>query len=198
MRLHIAGGCGEHGRNCFHVMGETTEFLVDCGLMAGEPGGGFPRLDKRDIPKLKCVFLTHSHAAILVHCPGWSKMGLKVWSLHPNTPWISFRLQSVTALHWKRSVRMGKGSTVIFPSAGVRPATAWAVYGISSMRRERPSSFPATTPKIRESLPVILCDRSRQIWLCWTALMGGTKLPGNPAVKVCWDGFGSFSRNIPS
>ena len=62
MRLHIAGGCGEHGRNCFHVMGETTEFLVDCGLMAGEPGGGFPRLDKRDILKLKCVFLTHSHA----------------------------------------------------------------------------------------------------------------------------------------
>lgn len=62
MKLHIAGGCGEHGRNCFHVMGESTAFLVDCGLMAGEPGGGYPRLDKTQISDIQCVFLTHSHA----------------------------------------------------------------------------------------------------------------------------------------
>lgn len=62
MKLHIAGGCGEHGRNCFHVIGENTAFLVDCGQMAGEPGGGYPRLDKAQISGIQCVFLTHSHA----------------------------------------------------------------------------------------------------------------------------------------
>lgn len=62
MKLHIAGGCGEHGRNCFHVIGEHTAFLVDCGQMAGEPGGGYPRLSADDIAGIRCVFLTHSHA----------------------------------------------------------------------------------------------------------------------------------------
>lgn len=61
MKLHIAGGCGEHGRNCFHVMAERTAFLVDCGLMAGEAGGGYPRLGQLDISGLRYVFLTHSH-----------------------------------------------------------------------------------------------------------------------------------------
>lgn len=62
MKLHIAGGCGEHGRNCFHVIGEHTAFLVDCGQMAGEPGGGYPKLSQEDIAGIQCVFLTHSHA----------------------------------------------------------------------------------------------------------------------------------------
>ncbi len=62
MKLNIAGGCGEHGRNCFHVTGDCNDFLVDCGIMAGEPGGGYPRLEQAEIANLQCVFLTHSHA----------------------------------------------------------------------------------------------------------------------------------------
>ena len=62
MRLYIAGGCGEHGRNCFHVEGAQANFLLDCGVMAGEEGGGFPRLSPEQIRSLQCVFLTHSHA----------------------------------------------------------------------------------------------------------------------------------------
>lgn len=62
MKLNIAGGCGEHGRNCFHIVGDHEDFLVDCGLMAGESGGGFPRLRREEIPKIQTVFLTHSHA----------------------------------------------------------------------------------------------------------------------------------------
>lgn len=62
MRLYVAGGCGEHGRNCFHVKDKRIDFLVDCGLMAGEPGGGYPHLGKAEIRSLGAVFLTHSHA----------------------------------------------------------------------------------------------------------------------------------------
>ncbi len=62
MRLKIAGGCGEHGRNCFYVETEDSAFLVDCGLMAEEAEEGYPHLEIEDIHKLKYIFLTHSHA----------------------------------------------------------------------------------------------------------------------------------------
>lgn len=61
MKLYIAGGCGEHGRNCFMVSSFSICFLVDCGIMAEEKEG-FPRLNKSQIKNLQCVFLTHSHA----------------------------------------------------------------------------------------------------------------------------------------
>ena len=62
MKIKIAGGCGEHGRNCFYIEGISGAFLVDCGLLAGEEEGGFPHLLKEDISKIQYVFLTHSHA----------------------------------------------------------------------------------------------------------------------------------------
>lgn len=60
MTLKIAGGCGEHGRNCFYVEC-AAPFMVDCGVMAGS-GDPFPRLTEREIKRLRYVFLTHSHA----------------------------------------------------------------------------------------------------------------------------------------
>lgn len=60
MKLFIAGGCGEHGRNCFLVNHAHGSFLLDCGLMAGDENGT-PRLTKAQIAALDCVFLTHSH-----------------------------------------------------------------------------------------------------------------------------------------
>ena len=62
MELIIAGGVGEHGRNCFYVRGETTRFLVDCGKMADTPEDPYPRLTREQIGGLDAVFLTHSHA----------------------------------------------------------------------------------------------------------------------------------------
>lgn len=62
MRMKIAGGCGEHGRNCFYIETSKYAFLVDCGLMAGEAGGGYPHLTEAEIKRLDYVFLTHSHA----------------------------------------------------------------------------------------------------------------------------------------
>ncbi len=62
MELYIAGGVGEHGRNCFYVKGETLSFLVDCGRMADTPDDPYPRLNSEQISGLTAVFLTHSHA----------------------------------------------------------------------------------------------------------------------------------------
>ena len=62
MKLFIAGGVGEHGRNCFLVQGDTIHFLVDCGKMADTPDDPYPRLTPEQIRGLDAVFLTHSHA----------------------------------------------------------------------------------------------------------------------------------------
>lgn len=62
MELIIAGGVGEHGRNCFLVQGETIRFLVDCGKMADTPEVPYPHLTREQISGLDAVFLTHSHA----------------------------------------------------------------------------------------------------------------------------------------
>ena len=35
MRLYIAGGCGEHGRNSFLLEEAKKSILVDCGLIHG-------------------------------------------------------------------------------------------------------------------------------------------------------------------
>lgn len=61
MQLQIAGGCGEHGRNCFLVTGKHIRFLVDCGIMNGKVVNPYPELMLKDIPRLQYVFLTHSH-----------------------------------------------------------------------------------------------------------------------------------------
>ena len=62
MELIIAGGVGEHGRNCFYVQGEAIRFLVDCGKMADTPEAPHPHLTQEQISGLDAVFLTHSHA----------------------------------------------------------------------------------------------------------------------------------------
>ena len=62
MELFIAGGVGEHGRNCFLVQGGAACFLVDCGKMADTPEDAYPRLTPEQIRRLDAVFLTHSHA----------------------------------------------------------------------------------------------------------------------------------------
>ena len=61
MEVLIAGGVGEHGRNCFFVKGERVCFLVDCGKMAGSEQP-YPKLTPEQIRALQYVFLTHSHA----------------------------------------------------------------------------------------------------------------------------------------
>ncbi|MGN0255675.1 MAG: MBL fold metallo-hydrolase [Chordicoccus sp.] len=61
MELYIAGGCTEHGRNCFLVKGKRVSFLVDAGLMKEKAGTPYPRLTDEQIAGADYLFLTHCH-----------------------------------------------------------------------------------------------------------------------------------------
>ena len=61
MKLYIAGGCSEHGRNCFLVKSKYVRFLVDCGKMKENPDTPYPELTRRQIEKAEYLFLTHCH-----------------------------------------------------------------------------------------------------------------------------------------
>ena len=60
MKLHIAGGVGEHGRSCFFVEGAHATFIVDCGLMPGSETP-YPHLTDKQILAARYLFITHSH-----------------------------------------------------------------------------------------------------------------------------------------
>ncbi len=62
MELFIAGGCSEHGRNCFYVRGEHLNFIVDAGMMKEKPEMPFPELSGSQIRSADFLFLTHCHA----------------------------------------------------------------------------------------------------------------------------------------
>lgn len=60
MILTLAGGCGEHGRNCFLLEGSEWNLMIDCGVKAGD-ADPMPRLTREQIIRTRYVLLTHSH-----------------------------------------------------------------------------------------------------------------------------------------
>lgn len=80
MKLKIAGGCGEHGRNCFLVENGDETFLVDCGIMAGSDDP-YPRLTSQEIRRVKYVFPTHSHADHTGALPWLYENGFSGWTV---------------------------------------------------------------------------------------------------------------------
>lgn len=62
MKLYIAGGKGEHGRNCFCIDDGKNTFLLDAGIMANDKKFPYPDLSNDQITRLKVIFLSHSHA----------------------------------------------------------------------------------------------------------------------------------------
>ena len=62
MKLYIAGGASEHGRNSFLVEGKSVRILVDCGLMREPNGSSRPFLSDEQIKNIDYLFLTHCHA----------------------------------------------------------------------------------------------------------------------------------------
>lgn len=65
MKIHAAGGKGEHGRNCFCIDDGQNTFLLDCGIIAEDRENPNPCLSKDEIERLKVIFISHSHAD---HC----------------------------------------------------------------------------------------------------------------------------------
>lgn len=61
LNLYIAGGCQEHGRNCFVLEMDAFNIMVDCGIIEGSATSYYPELSKEQIIKTKYLFLTHSH-----------------------------------------------------------------------------------------------------------------------------------------
>lgn len=61
MRIVLAGGVGEHGRNCFLVESGALSYMVDCGIKAGSNDPN-PRLTTEQIKRVQYLFLTHSHS----------------------------------------------------------------------------------------------------------------------------------------
>lgn len=61
MFCYIAGGCAEHGRNCFLIEGDNTAILLDCGLMKELAGLPFPRLEPEQVRRVDYLFLSHCH-----------------------------------------------------------------------------------------------------------------------------------------
>lgn len=100
MKLFIAGGVGEHGRNCFLVQGEAVCFLVDCGTMADTPENPYPKLTPEQIRRLDAVFLTHSHADHTGALPWLYKNGFQgtVIATEETVQQLPFSVQGEVAL----------------------------------------------------------------------------------------------------
>lgn len=128
MEFLIAGGVGEHGRNCFFVKTERISFLVDCGKMAGA-AQPYPNLSPEQIQSLQYVFLTHSHADHTGALPWLLEQGFAgtiiasdetfgqlPFSLPDTRPLRSFRPPEGLTLHWGRS--------------GHCPGSVWYEFGL--------------------------------------------------------------------
>lgn len=61
MKLYVAGGCSEHGRNSFLLTAEGLALLVDAGRMKEKPDKPFPEIGAEEARRIRYLFLTHSH-----------------------------------------------------------------------------------------------------------------------------------------
>ncbi|NMD37983.1 MAG: MBL fold metallo-hydrolase [Christensenellaceae bacterium] len=78
MQLYIAGGCGEHGRNCFYIQGDTKNVMIDCGVIVEEGGNiGYPELSDEQIENCELVLITHSHGDHVDALPWLFERGYK-------------------------------------------------------------------------------------------------------------------------
>jgi Cft2 family RNA processing exonuclease len=86
MELYIAGGCSEHGRNCFLVRGRKVSFLVDAGVMKEKPDHPYPELTAEQVREAQYLFLTHCHNDHAGALPHLRELGFcgKVFASRPT------------------------------------------------------------------------------------------------------------------
>ena len=125
MELHIAGGVGEHGRNCFYLQNREEAILVDCGLMAGS-SDPLPRLAENQIRRLKAVFLTHSHADHTGALPWLFRQGYTgpVIATTPTLQQLPFTVQNAVALE-QLAPRNKKGNGITWGLSGHCAGSVW-------------------------------------------------------------------------
>lgn len=186
MELFIAGGCGEHGRNCFYVEQNSAAFLVDCGLLAGAEDD-LPRLNAEQIQKLRAVFLTHSHADHTGALPWLAQQGYQgpVYATLPTLTQLPFSLNHIQTLESLCPCK-GSGSVPELPGLQVTwgvPGTAQAASGCDLNGTERAFSFLATMQSTARSTPVTRCGARRQIWPFWMRLTAARTQTGTLASK---------------
>lgn len=128
MEVLIAGGVGEHGRNCFFVKGERVCFLVDCGKLAGS-AQPYPNLTAERIRSLQYVFLTHSHADHTGALPWLLEQGFAgtIAASDETFGQLPFSLPDTTPL---RSFRPPEGLRLRWGRSGHCPGSIWYEFGL--------------------------------------------------------------------
>ena len=125
MELYIAGGVGEHGRNCFFLQNGEDAILVDCGLMAGSDDP-LPRLTETQIRRLKAVFLTHSHADHTGALPWLLRQGYTgpILATTPTLQQLPFVVQNAVALE-QAAPRQEKCNGITWGLSGHCAGSVW-------------------------------------------------------------------------
>lgn len=128
MELIIAGGVGEHGRNCLFVKGSSVCFLVDCGKLAGS-AQPYPKLTPEQILSLQYVFLTHSHADHTGTLPWLLEQGFAgtIAASDETFGQLPFSLPDTKPL---RSLQPPEGLTLHWGRSGHCPGSVWYEFGL--------------------------------------------------------------------
>lgn len=131
MELYVAGGCSEHGRNCFLVKGGKSSFIVDAGLMKETPGSPYPRLTGEQIRDAQYLFLTHCHADHTGALPFLLKHGFSGRIVASRFTYDMLRFRnpnSVTVEHLGESGRMiplERGMSMMWGRTGHCQGSVW-------------------------------------------------------------------------
>lgn len=186
MELFIAGGCGEHGRNCFYVEQNSAAFLVDCGLLAGAEDD-LPRLNAEQIQKLRAVFLTHSHADHTGALPWLAQQGYQgpVYATLPTLTQLPFSLNHIQTLESLCPCK-GSGSVPELPGLQVTWGRSGYCAGSVWLRFEWNGKSILFSGDYAEHSPLYPCDplRSQTADLAvLDAAYGSTDADWNTCVK---------------